>query len=365
MLRFLRCRRPEAELVCLCVAPEIVQAQYGIPAVPIRPPRRARKSWLGKLRARLADQRHIYRKLGDVDVLLVPGTGIMDDFNERPQGMPYSVFLICMMARLRGRKIAFVSIGAGPILHPLSRWLMKSAARVATYRSYRDMISKEFMAGIGLDVRGDPVYPDLVFSLPDPEPAQKQGHALTVGLGVMAYYGWGADRDEAIYRAYLGKLTEFASWLLEQGYDIRLLIGEDSDQSAVADLTASLRARHAELSEGRIVVGFHRSLHELMTQIAEVDVVVATRFHNVLCALKLGKPAISLGYARKNDVLMQAMGLGDFCQHVESFDIDQLIRHFTQVIEQRRLYQDIVKRRAAQLRDQLEQQEHFLIRNVI
>ena len=86
------------------------------------------------------------------------------------------------------------------------------------------------------------------------------------------------------------------------------------------------------------------SLHDLMRQIAETDVVVATRYHNVVCALKLGKPTVSLGYAEKNDVLMAEMGLGRFCQHVERLDLDLLIEQFTQLVADRQRYESGIRK---------------------
>ena len=78
-----------------------------------------------------------------------------------------------------GVKIIFASIGAGPIQHPLSRWFMKSAARAAHYRSYRDTVSKAFMESIGFDARNDPIYPDIAFALSAPSalPAGGRGPA--------------------------------------------------------------------------------------------------------------------------------------------------------------------------------------------
>ena len=65
-----------------------------------------------------------------------------------------------------------------------------------------------------------------------------------------------------------------------------------------------------------------------MQQTALVDTVVATRYHNIVCALKLGKPTLSIGYAEKCDVLMADMGLSGFCQSVKSFNVAQLIQQF-------------------------------------
>ena len=42
---------------------------------------------------------------------------------------------------------------------------------------------------------------------------------------------------------------------------------------------------------------------------APVGAVVATRYHNVICALKLAKPVVSVGYAAKNVAIMADMGL--------------------------------------------------------
>ena len=61
----------------------------------------------------------------------------------------------------------------------MSRRLMKWAAAMAQYRSYRDTISKELMESVGVDVRSDRVYPDLAFRLPNPKPSGLDGAPLT------------------------------------------------------------------------------------------------------------------------------------------------------------------------------------------
>ncbi len=367
MLLFLREAHPEADLVCICADPDTAAMQHGIKTLPIRAPRSANGGKLSKLFARIRDHIGAFRNIRRLDALLIPGTGILDDFGERPIGFPYSLFLTCLVAKLRGIPVAFVSTGAGPIHHPLSRWLMKSAAGMAAYRSYRDLISKEFMQSIGFDASRDPVYPDLAFRLPDPALAERpNGHAPTIGIGVMAYYGWSGDPEAnaAIYQLYMKKLAGFAIWLLNNGYRIRILIGEDSDLSAVRHLTQAIAAETGR-QPGEMIGKEPQSLNDLMEEISGLDAVVATRFHNVLCALKTGKPTISLGYARKNDVLMEAMGLGEFCQHVERFDLDLLIRQFNKLMEQRSGYEQIVNANSADLRHQLERQEQFLSNNIL
>src|SRR5262249_39800526 len=134
----------------------------------------------------------------------------------------------------------------------------------------------------------------------------------------------GAD----IFAGYLKKVTRFLIWLLDRGHNVRILTGDTGDQHVVQDLMTAVAAEGRIVPPERLVAEPILSLHDLMKQIALTDIVVATRFHNVVCALKLGRPTISIGYADKNDALLADMGLGDFCQHIESLDVDLLIKQF-------------------------------------
>ncbi|NKW10965.1 hypothetical protein HGG76_23685 [Ochrobactrum tritici] len=84
-----------------------------------------------------------------LDFLIVPGTGFLDDFSADPFGWPFAILRWSLAARLSGAELLMVSIGAGPINHPLSRWFMRQSALMATFRSYRDTISHEFMKTLG------------------------------------------------------------------------------------------------------------------------------------------------------------------------------------------------------------------------
>ena len=64
-----------------------------------------------------------------------------------------------------------------------------------------------------------------------------------------------------------------------------------------------------------------------MSQIGLCDLVVATRFHNVLFSLLLKRPRISIGYGDKNDALMADFGLQRYCHRIESFEVEAVLQH--------------------------------------
>ena len=78
-----------------------------------------------------------------------------------------------------------------------------------------------------------------------------------------------------------------------------------------------------------------QTLNAIMRQMAKVDMSVGSRYHNIVCALKMGKPAISISYARKTDLLLGEMGLGEFCHHIESFDVELLKKHTEEMLSRR------------------------------
>ncbi|WP_088342858.1 MULTISPECIES: polysaccharide pyruvyl transferase family protein [Rhodomicrobium] len=370
-LGFLRADRPGAELVSICHTPELIGERFSIPTVPIRPQlpgsplfRGVNKLLLGAPN-RLLDLIRAVRIARGFDVILVPGTGILDDFGERWKDMPYILFNWTLACRLAGTPFAFVSIGAGPIVHPFSRWLMKSAARMAHYRSYRDEQSKRYMAGIGLDRPGDRVTPDLAFRLPLPEKRNAASAKPMIGLGMMGYSGWKhAQADgEAIYRAYIAKMAAFGKWLLDGGYGVRLIVGDKGDRQAVLDVGAAL-AKRPGTAAGDVIAEPAESLTDVMRQIAETELLVATRFHNVVCGLMVGKPVISIGYARKNDVLLAEAGLADFCQHIERLDVDALKLQFEQLMRDRDRHIPEITAMAANYRSALAEQEQQMLREL-
>lgn len=376
MLNFLRVARSDAELLCICSDSSKVERDFRIPAIRIGG-QAATNPFLRMLERFLPTRKllqwlYAFRSVRGLDVLIMPGTGILDDFSERFWGAPASLFGWCLAARLRGTRVAFVSVGAGPIKHSLSRWLMKSAAGMAQYRSYRDTVSKEFMESIGFDTRSDPIYPDIAFKLPAPQSphaALEEPQPLAVGVGVMTYFGWrgrgDTEQGAAIYEGYLKKITQFVLWLLDRDHRVRILMGEETDQRAVDDLLRALASERPGYARERVAAEPVHSLHDLMHQIAQTHVVVATRFHNIVCALKLSKPTISIGYAKKNDVLMAEMGVGDFCQHIERLDVDLLFEQFIKLLSDRAVHEQRMRETNGVYGQRLAHQEQILIDRVL
>lgn len=335
VLGFLRDRHPDARLELMCAGARQVTERYGLAATPLnwfRAEYRTAsgpRAILGKALGKVVDAVRTARWVRRQDVVIVPGMGVLEaTLPLRPWGFPYAMFLLCASARCVGTRTALVGVGAEVIARPAVRWLVVRAARLATYRSYRDAHSRSAMGRMGVDTSGDAVYPDLAFALPVPPVAPAA--TGTVGVGLMAYHGGNEDRGRAteIHRAYVDGMKRFVRWLVDRGRTVRLFTGDQADRAVVEEIVADLRASRPGLDPARLVAEPTATLPELLRQMASVDVVVATRYHNVLCALKLCRPTLCIGYAAKHEVLMASAGLGEFCHSARELDLDRLKERF-------------------------------------
>ena len=310
-----------------------------------------------------------FKILKGSDIFIIPGTGLLTDaFGLREWG-PYNLFKWTAMAKLRRSKVLFVSVGAGPIYSVLGRYLVRSALSLADFRSYRDYASLKYVQDIGFPTNSDRVYPDLVFSLPQPmlpDYGNKQRKRPVVGIGLMEYPGrYSVEKpSNAIYLAYLDKLVVLVKWLLGHEYDIRLLIGDGSDRRVTEEFKSLLTTHLGVLDETRIIDNLVTSAEQLLSQLAATDIVVATRFHNILLALLLNKPVIAISFHHKCASLMSEMGLAEYCHDINNMNAGRLIEQFQDVERNAENLKTVIRKRVEQSRKALDEQYSLIFKSV-
>jgi polysaccharide pyruvyl transferase WcaK-like protein len=371
-----RRRIPDAELSCFCFNPDDTLRRHGLPSFPISSLRArtgngdaAHDRGPVRVLRRLSDEARIWRETlalaRRADVIVMAGTGMITDTGEGAMGMPYDMFKLSLAAKATGRKLMFASVGVEAIRSPRARFFIRTALRLADYRSYRDHQSKERLEKIGFPAGSDPVLPDLAFSLPGSMAGARSGLSgrgaakPTIGVGLYDHRGrgLGGPSDAAAYRQYIDKIASFAMSLLERGHPIRVIIGDLTyDEPVVEDLRVALASRGLAEYAGLYEDEPARSVEQVMDQLASLDLVVASRFHNVLLALMLGKPVVSVSYNEKNDALMGQMGMAQYCRSIESFEVDWLMDRVDDVERNGARLRPRIVEKAAQFRDELDKQ---------
>jgi polysaccharide pyruvyl transferase WcaK-like protein len=368
----IRKRLPNARLVGFSQIPDDTMKRHGIPCYPIRwcypTPEKTgnqaadRMSLKSNLKSALKSNPLVYtwakpvsdfvrealflmrsyRILRSFDLLIISGGGQLDELWHGPWSHPYTVFKFSLLTKLARKKLYFLNVGAGPLEHPLSRFFARWAVRFADYRSFRDRDSQERMRNLGVKAKTH-VYPDPVYALEVEHHLKCASHKTSmpiVGINPMGFCDprvW-PRKDDAVYQEYLEKIAQFSVWLLEQGYNLRIYTTDVvTDRHAIEDLKARLRSR---LSSPELLCQIFQSpsdsVKDVLREMSEFDFIVTSKYHGIVFSHVLGKPVISLSYHRKMDFAMRAVGQGHFCEDIERFDVDWLIKTFRSLVDERR-----------------------------
>ena len=388
MLHNVRERLPNAEVYSICYVPQDTIRRHALKAVPVscafsrthesgRPaPQRTKvarllRGLLRRLPAELSDWFRAVKALRGTDLLVMTGTGMLTDYSTSSLGYPYDVFKWTLAARMAGSKVRFVGIGVGPIYERLSRAFIKSALAMAGYRSFRDHSSKSRLKQLGFDTTNDPVFPDLAFSLPRGLFLPRVGNGRrkrVVGLGVMhhvdVHVASTSSREEG-YQSYLDKMCDFTAWLIEHGYCVRILQGDIKyDRPVRGDFRERMEQRNYPYAAHGIVDEDVTSVEDLLTQLADVDVVVSPRLHNLILGLMLNKPVISISYDPKTDALLEGIGLGEYRQPIDNVNVATLVDQFIDLEAKSQTIHHLVSQRVEEYRSLLERQYTIVLGDI-
>jgi len=395
VMQSLRSRWPEALIYGFSMNPVDTTLRHAIPAFPIR-----RETWWvpnvnpedGSILPGTTDQPHrrnivlrqlralcravlkrpmvvaaelvflfrSFRIVRTLDVFVINGGGQLLDSWGGPWDYPYTLFKWAWLARLSGTKLYFVSVGAGPIKHSLSKFFIRHALSLAAYVSFRDCDSKNLSREIGFHGEAG-VFPDCVYALDVPSRdagADDARNLPLVGLSPMAYCDprryWLRDQDA--YDAFTAKLVRFGSWVssdhgltlfsTDMWFDAETIEEVDTALRSEAGMDATHLLPHAPILE----------IDTLLSCMSSMDYIITCRFHGVVFAHLMNIPVIALSHHPKVATLMSDLGLSEYCLNIDTFDVELLIATFNRMVANKTAIKARMAEKATLYRNELTNQ---------
>lgn len=270
---------------------------------------------------------HSYRRLSGIELLLVAGSQQLNDGYGGAWGFPYTLLKWTLLCKFMGTKIAILSVGAGPIDSPISKFFFRRALNWVEYRSYRDAFSSRLIQNMG--VRGShPVFPDLAYSLRFAAPAKPpEKTSLTiVGINPVPYYDnfYWYSPDPARYNDYVQKFARFSDWLVKTGHGVLFFPTQTrADVLTINDIHVALNGSSQSLNI--LPRNAIRTFEDLISEISRADIVIANRYHGILISLILNKPVLAVAYHEKSRALLEQVGQGEYVLDIKDFKTEDLI----------------------------------------
>jgi polysaccharide pyruvyl transferase WcaK-like protein len=149
-------------------------------------------------------------------------------------------------------------------------------------------------------------------------------------IGVIAYHGDDAVGGSSVHERYVAGLIDVVGGLVAAGDRVRLVVGDEVD-GPVAERVREEVVRRRPNEAGMVEVRVATRFEHLSEQMSQAELVVASRYHNLICALRLGRPVVSLSYGDKSAWLMARFGLQSHERRIEDLDPDALLTELTEL----------------------------------
>lgn len=331
----LRARRPDLEFVGLCTDPEDAARTFGIPARHLSgtgPQFNASHSvgsadgggspagWPLPMALAVSAWR-IDRHMRQLDMLLVSGSGQIDDFWGGPWQQPFRLFAWAAAARRQGKPTAFFGVGVDQLLTSWGRRLCRHSLSLAQLRVLRDGGSLDALRALGLqavcEVAPDPAF-HLTGCVPQDGPETGEpGYVVVSPIARQAWPGRGAEQ----YENYLVALGAVADVLQRRGLELRFVCSQTRMDPPVVELVRS-RMRTDRAATRVVPV---RSVDDYLREVRGAQLVVGSRLHALILALVAGTPVVAVSYARKVRRQLEDMGLGHQVLDLEGLQVEELL----------------------------------------
>ncbi len=261
------------------------------------------------------------------DLLVVTGSNqFLDNFGGT-WGFPYTLLKWSILAKITNTKLAYVSVGAGPLNKPMSKHLIRLALNFSHYISFRDSASKDLVESKSWKTNGG-ISPDLAHGLhyQKVEKSLAKNSKPTIGINPMPMYDprYWCEADKERYLSYVGKLTDLVRRLVEDDYPVFLFCTMWRDEAVVLDILEGLSEQVRSNVTYESCLEKCNEVHDLMALLQKSDMVIATRFHGILLALHAERPVVGISYYRKSEDLMCELGQSDYCEALDDLNVEEV-----------------------------------------
>lgn len=196
--------------------------------------------------------------------------------------------------------------------------------------------------------------PDLVFAHPVPKQAKPE--PWRVAAGVMVFYGPGDDpvRGAGARRRCVAAMADAMAQVTDDGAQVVLVGADRVDMDVAHEVRAAILTARPGLRDDAVLVREFMTFTEMTEEMRRAEVVIASRFHNLIRALRLARPTVPAGYAKKNHHVMEALGLEAYSRDLADVDASSLVAQIRAAREDAGSLTNRIRRGPSEYADEVE-----------
>jgi colanic acid/amylovoran biosynthesis protein len=279
--------------------------------------------------------------LDDADVVIGVGGGYL-------RGVPglastFQLLLLLhqvVLVRTLGKPVLLPAQSFGPFYGSVQRGAFKQALKGMHDIYPREQKSADLLRSYGFQIPADHNVADAAFlftpeprpNMTHPFPAQWAGREV-VGVTVRQ---WLSKHEQDAYEAAMAGLCQH---LLDAGYAVALIPQVTSDFHGDDDRLVGIRIS-SYLPETPYFANLDSDfdVHEIYAIYSSLTLLVGTRFHSVIFALRSNVPAMAIEYEHKTSGILTNLGLAEWHLRIEGLQSADLVDMFERLNDQRAVY---------------------------
>lgn len=328
--RLVRSADPAAQIAAFSSAAERTEAETGLTAVPQCNP--FSRNLYGSVVKGLLWR--TVRQIRRCDVFILGGGELFRD--DVGPSATLGMFYRMRLARLLGKRVLALGVGAQPATTWWGRRIIRRALRDAEAVVFRDSDSLRVALELVPGLATASCLPDLVFSLDwqpyraDRREAYETDTPLRIGVAVKSLPK--SHRcHEAVNLRLPGVLAEaLSAYGRQRRCRVSVLPFADADVSVAERVAEQLRGAGVAVEEMT-----PPQIEPLQRRMAELDCLLAVPLHASVFAFACGVPALGLAYDDKIARLYDAFRVREQCLHVATADAGSLERGLGRIVQQR------------------------------
>ncbi len=239
-------------------------------------------------------------------VILAGGTHFQDRYGLRSLRILASHLGVFSFARLTRASVGYAGIGIGPLKTRAGRIMTKILLRLSSATLVRDDPSR--ILGQSLSRQASIVTGfDSAILIPRPE-SPKSDDKFRIGVSILPYfelYKNSPERDRQVVSEIATALEQLHS--IDPRVTVRVLVFYDGERDSDVPISKHLVSHLQATVPVELVRCTEPSA--TMTQLAELDALIAMRYHATLLGYAVGCPTLVLSYQDKCIALAQEIGI--------------------------------------------------------
>lgn len=298
------------------------------------------------------DFRELFDALGKAELFISGGGSLIQ--NATSSRSLYYYLLTLFLAKKRGCKVMMYGCGIGPVYGRLHRW---AAARIIDKNV--DVITLRDDDSIG-EIKKMGVHHPHIVRTADPticieQLESSQTEQLFERLQIPSdgkYIGFGLrDWKDGFKRAApeIARAANYA-WKNYGLTPVFVPMEFPHDCEAAEEVIQYLGCPHYLIKE-------QITIHETVSILSRMSMVVGMRLHSLIFAVKNGVPSIGISYDMKIDGFLRSIGREDVTLHIQTVTSEQLMEQIDQAAapSERSRWQEIARRLSAEESENLKQ----------